>query len=125
MADRVQVKNAADPQQVERASRRERRWSAEFMTAIRQVLDTHAGRRMCWELLARAGVYRSVWDNSARIHYNAGRQDFGHELVALFLEADETLYELMEREARARAKADNRETDAGHTPPATPEGDER
>lgn len=101
---RVLVKNASDPQQVRRAERAERRAAAEQRAALRAVLDTPEGRRVFWGLLSDAGVYRSIWSPNAQIHYNAGRQDFGHELQARLLEADENLYDLMAREARARAR---------------------
>lgn len=110
--DRPWVKNAADPEQVKAAGRRERRKGEQFNGALRQVMATIEGRLVMWALLERAGIYRSVWDPSARIHYNAGRQDFGHELLALLLEADERTYLLMEQEARARARGDDREAAA-------------
>lgn len=108
------VINAADPRQVRTAERLERRRLARFGDSLRAVLATPAGRAVLWGLLERAGVYRSVWDPSAKIHYNAGRQDFGHELLATICAADEAAYMLMESEARAQMRADTRETDAGH-----------
>lgn len=104
--------NAADPRQVEFARRKERRRAAGFHDALRVVLGAPEGRVVLWTLLERAGVFRSVWDPSARIHYNAGRQDYGHELLALLVDVDEDGYLLMEREARQRARGDDREAAA-------------
>jgi hypothetical protein len=110
--------NAADPEQVKYAERKERQRRARFGLALKTVLGTTAGRLVFWELLSRAGIYRSIWDPTERIHYNAGRQDFGHELLATILETDEDAYLLMEREARAIARGDARETAAVQTPAA-------
>lgn len=116
MEPRDLVRNAADPDQVKRAERRERKLEELFRAALVATLATEAGRAVCWGLLERAGVYRSIWTPNAEIHYRAGRQDFGHELMALILAADEDLYLTMEREARSRKRKDNAETDAAHTP---------
>jgi len=110
--DRPWVRNAADPKQVRAAGRKQERRELEFLNSVRATMATIEGRAVMWGLLERAGVFRSVWDPSARIHYNAGRQDFGHELLSLLLEADEQLYLLMEQEARQRARSDARETAA-------------
>jgi hypothetical protein len=53
-----------------------------------------------------------VWDASAKIHYNAGRQDFGHELMALLTEHDSEGYLAMEREARSAATNEKLEAEA-------------
>jgi L-amino acid N-acyltransferase YncA len=111
---RAAVKNAADPKQVARADRKTRDARLEHLANIKAVMSTVYGRAVMWQCLTDAGVYRSVWVPSAEIHYRAGRQDFGHELMATLLEADEVSYEQMEREARARAKRENDATDATH-----------
>lgn len=117
-SDRADVKNAADEKQVSRAARKEQRKEAQRLVMTKAALATYDGRAFCWELLAKARVFESIWHPSAQIHYNAGRQDFGHELMADLIAADEQLYLTMETEARARARRDNAETDAAHTPPA-------
>ena len=118
MAERAWVKNAADPEQVKRAGRKERDREAVFLRSLKDAMTSPAVRLVMWELLSRARVFGSIYHASALIHYNAGRQDFGHELMAACLEADEELYLLMEREARARAKREAHEIDAAHTPRA-------
>jgi len=116
MAHEAEVRNAADPQQVRRAGRRDRDRHARELEWVRAVLAHGDGRAMVWTLLERAGIFRSVWHTSAMIHYNAGRQDFGHELMALVIEADEEGFELMQREARTRARRERLENEAAHTP---------
>lgn len=111
---RADVRNAADRRQVETARRRERRLHRERLERYRVTLQTYDGRAVLWDLLERLGVYRSVWDPGARIHYNAGRQDAGHELMATVLEADEQGYARMAAEARERTRRDDAERDAAH-----------
>lgn len=120
---RAEVKNAADPEQVSRAGRREHRRDDLRLDLYRAVLHSAAGRAVFWDLLTLAGVYRSIYAADGRIHYNAGRQDFGHEVIATLLAADEDAYLLMEREARQLAKRDAVEVDASHTPRAVPTGE--
>lgn len=118
MRRRAVTGNAADPHQVRYAERKAKRQEEVFLGSLRQTMSTAEGRLVMWELLERAGIYRSIWDPSAKIHYNAGRQDFGHELLVLLLEAGEDFYLLMETEARRRDRADAREAAAVQTPAA-------
>lgn len=112
-----EVRNAADRTQVQRAERKVRDRAAYARSCFVAVLHEEHGRAAMWMLLERLGVFRSVWDASGqRIAYNAGRQDAGHELLGLLLEASEPLYQLMEQEARERARRDQVATDAVHTP---------
>jgi hypothetical protein len=118
--------DATNTSHVKDATRRERRRRRRFMDAVREVLNTPAGRLMFGErelgLLARCGVYRSVWEQSSRIHYNAGRQDVGHELMAIVTEADEAAYLTMEHEMRTLAQRDRNEADASVTDAASERG---
>jgi hypothetical protein len=120
MADRALVKNAADPQQVKRATRKEQDRERQRIDAIRATMATPAGRFVLYELIEMAGAYRSIYEPNATIYYRAGRQDYGHELMALLIQADEDAYDLMQREARTRAKREAAEIDAAHTPAAEP-----
>jgi hypothetical protein len=128
---RAQVRNAADPRQVKRAERVERERLEKFLENLRRVMLTTEGRAVMWELLERAGIYRSVFDPHGSLQsYKAGRQDFGHELIAVIHQAGdqgdgEHLFELMEREARLRKRLEDRATDAAHTPSVTTGGNGR
>jgi hypothetical protein len=75
-----------------------------------------------WDQVCQAGVFESVWSPSALIHYNAGRQDQGHKLIALLVQVDEEGYLLMEREARQRARRTDREVEATLTASSTEKG---
>lgn len=103
------VRNAADRSQVGRAGRRERDEQQAITAAWREVLRTKAGRVLIWHLLSEAGVFRSIWHASALIHYLAGKQDFGHQIMAEAVAADEDAFDLMQREARARGRAERNE----------------
>lgn len=99
--------NAADPKAVKEAARKDKERAARYRDNLQEVLGTPSGRLVMWELLSVAGVFESMFHRDAGVMaYNAGRQDFGHRIMADILAADETLYLVMEREARERATRD-------------------
>ena len=67
---------------------------------IRHVLSSQQGRRFAWRLLTHCGVFRSIWSNSAVIHYNAGMQDVGHFIQGEIIAADENAYLKMMKESK-------------------------
>lgn len=107
--------NAANPQQLRHATRKEKQRLERRLGALRAVMATPEGRMVMWELLERAGIFRSIWHPSAQIHYNAGRQDFGHEILAWLTDADEEAYLTMEREMRTLARRESNEAEAVRT----------
>lgn len=116
MADRpASVRNAGDISDVRRADRAAKRARDRELDVTRAVLATVEGREFLRNWLEALGVFRSIWRPNAEIHFLAGRQDVGHELMALLSEADEAAYLQMETEARARRKRTDIETEAGHT----------
>lgn len=116
MTIRAAVKNAADRQQVRSAERLQVRTRAEYLAALVEVMATPTGRRVLWELLTIARIHGSVFSsNTTDMAYLAGRQDYGHELLADLLEADEDLYALLEQEARARNRKRDRTIEAQRT----------
>lgn len=116
MADqRALVRNAADPRQVKFAERVERAREERWLRALLNVMNSPDGRVVLAGLITRAGVHRSIWDQSARIHYNSGQQDYGHRLMADCVQADEDLFELMLREERQWNRQQQRSIDAAHT----------
>lgn len=112
---RALVRNAGDPRQVKFAAQVEQRRVERFARAMSAVLASIEGRIVLAQLIRRAGVFRSIWHPSAEIHYNAGRQDYGHELMADLVAIDEDAYQQMEREDWAWVKQQQREIDAAHT----------
>lgn len=110
------VENAADPKQVQRARRKEKDRDERFIGSLRAVLSTPDGRTVCREWIQRAGVFESVRRMGRDyIDHLIGRQEFGREMVDYCVQADEDLYELMNREYRAGVKAEERENAAMHT----------
>lgn len=118
------VRNAADKGQRDRADKVERRRLREDVDALRAVMATEPGRRFMWWELSRCGIFKSVWENSARIHYNAGRQDTGHELLAMLVKHCPTQYLAMEAEARTRQAREDAEIEAHQTNSAATEDDD-
>jgi hypothetical protein len=108
--------NAANPREVRGRDRLFKKRERRFLNALRAVLETPEGRIVFGErdlgIIARAGVYRSIWSPNAEIHYKAGRQDFGHELLGLLIAAGEDLYLVMEAEMRGLARRDSGELEA-------------
>jgi hypothetical protein len=110
---RALVKNTSDPQQVKRAARVERRRQQREIDDIVSVMSTPEGRRFVASRIRLCNVYGSVWEASAKIHYNSGRQDVGHELMAHVIAAAPELYTRMEIEARELQRREDAEIAAG------------
>jgi hypothetical protein len=94
------VKNASNPSQVKEAQNKYERERKVQIDDLRAVLSTPQGRRLLWRLMSECKVFGSIWDNSARIHYNAGRQDVGHFVLAEIVAASEDSYLEMIKENR-------------------------
>lgn len=110
--------NAADRRQVEAASRRQKDARRQELEDVKVVLSSRPGRRFVWRLLEQARIFASVMAADGVIQYQAGRQDFGHELMALLEQADgEALFTMM-REAREERVKQERSRTAEQTPSA-------
>lgn len=94
------IENAADPRQVSEAKNRERRKLERDAQDLVKVLSQIEGRRLMWRLLDHCGVFTTIWDNSARIHYNAGRQDVGHFVMQEIIKAEPDAFQMMMNESR-------------------------
>lgn len=92
------VSNAASAQQVKDSKIKEKLGRDQELNDIRVVCSTKEGRRFLWRVLGRCKVFNSVWENSARIHYNSGQQDLGHFLMAEVIAADEQFLSQMMKE---------------------------
>lgn len=123
MSDRALVHNAADPTQVGRGDRTEKRRIRRRQELYRAQLATAVGRAFCWDVLEDVGLYQTAFRPSgSETAFLCGEQNVGLRLRGRLIEADDEAYQLMETEARARAARDNRETDAAHTPATTDTG---
>jgi hypothetical protein len=92
------VQNAASKKQVESADGKERRQRERELNELRVVMSSAEGRRFLWRLMARCKTFASVYDTSARIHYNSGQQDIGHFLLAEIDQADPEMFFKMRNE---------------------------
>lgn len=96
------VGNAADPEQVKKAEKKELRGRDQELNDWTATFDTPQRRRTLRKILAYCGVHRTVLGpNDAQTNFNAGRQDVGHFIEAQVLEADANIYSLMVTEDRA------------------------
>lgn len=102
------VRNVADPSQVAQASEKEKFGRDLELDDLRFILATQQARRVFWRLLKYAGVHESIWEPSAKIHYNAGRQDFGHFIESEIIEADEEFLFQMMKESQERSKTNRK-----------------
>lgn len=94
------VQNAADEDQVKDAKLKLKLSRDTELNDLRFILSSQQGRRFFYRLLAECRVFNSVWEASAKIHYNSGRQDVGHFIQAEIVEADQDAYFKMLTEAK-------------------------
>lgn len=95
------VKNAADAGQVQEARGKEKRGRARDLEDLRRLLAEDFGRRVLWKLLGHCGIGQTVRGvNDSDTNYNAGKQDVGHHILGLIVQADEEAYFKMMREAQ-------------------------
>lgn len=100
MSEKSLVKNAADPDQVKEATNKERRQREQELNDIRHLLQTRQGRRFLWRMLSRCNCFSTIWEPSAKIHFNAGVQDVGFFLLGEITAANEDAFLLMMKEAK-------------------------
>jgi hypothetical protein len=100
MSNTPVVRNAADESQVRQGKNRELRLREQEIADLRYVLAEKEGRRFLWRLMSRCKAFGSVWEPSAKIHYNAGQQDIGHYVMAEIMAADEQAFLTMMRESK-------------------------
>lgn len=49
-------------------------------------------------MMEHTKTFGSIWEPSAKIHYNSGKQDVGHFIMAEIMEADPNLFMKMMKE---------------------------
>lgn len=110
--------NAANRKDVAEFEKRRKIKRRQELDDIRFLLSSAQGRRFIWRLIAQAEVFHSIWSPSAQVHYNAGKQDFGHFIMAEVTEADETYFIKMMQESLAEKNAEKEylESKDGETP---------
>jgi hypothetical protein len=114
--------NAADKEQIRPSARREARFEERRLSNYRAMLGTVEGRAVFRDLLKKCRVYESIMQANAFIYYNAGRQDTGHELMAMLWQASPELYLVMEKEGRVELESLERELEAAEISRAQTKG---
>lgn len=99
--------SASDEGQVKKAERRDKFSLQNETSDIREVMSTPAGRRMMWALLAKCGVFESIYENTEFIRYRSGQQDIGHWLIGRIMESDPDLWLEMQSEAATQGDKTN------------------
>jgi len=96
MSKEALVKNASSEKQVSSAKVTEKHHRNQEIEDMRQILNSAAGRKVIWRILAECKTFETIWHPSAAIHYNSGQQDIGHWLMAEVAETGpESLFILM------------------------------
>lgn len=72
----------------------------QVLADFRRVLETDYGRRTIWHLLELGNFFESIWDSSARIHYNAGMQDYARSIFRLVAKVKPDALTLMANESQ-------------------------
>lgn len=63
---------------------------------LKQLLAQKSFRSFMWRLMEHTKTFQTIWEQSARIHYNAGQQDVGHFLMGEVCAAsEEALFQMM------------------------------
>jgi hypothetical protein len=65
------------------------------------LMNDERGRRLMWDWLGDAGVFRSSFEPSSRIYFNEGMRNFGCKLLAQINNECPDLYLQMVKEVRA------------------------
>jgi hypothetical protein len=97
--------NAADEQSLAESAKREKNQRSQELDDLQKILTMPEGRRVIWRFLEHTNAFASIWENSARIHYNAGRQDVGHFIIAEVEAAAQDALFVMMKEAKDRKKS--------------------
>lgn len=91
-------RNIADKAEVAKTKRKVKDRRNQELNDIRTVLSTVSGRRLLWRMMEHTKTFGSIWEPSAKIHYNSGKQDVGHFIMAEIMEADPNLFMKMMKE---------------------------
>ena len=94
------VKNAADPEQVQRAKEKVESFEDQRLNDVREVLNTKRGRRFFWRYLTICGVFKTSNADEHQVFFNEGMRNIGLQLLADVNEAAPEAYLKMLQEAQ-------------------------
>ncbi len=98
MSQEPLVKNASDKDQLKAAEQKLKLREKLEIDDLQFILSSVQGRRVMWRFLIQCKVFETIWESSAKIHYNSGRQDVGHFIMSEIIRANEDAYLLMMKE---------------------------
>src|SRR5580692_7555695 len=100
--------DAGDRRHVERRARRARTARLQRSADVRWLMGDARGRRFVWDLLGRAGLFRSSMAVSAELTaFNEGRRDLGLGLLADLTRLCPEQYGRMQAEATSTQPVSN------------------
>lgn len=108
MSGDANVDNAADPEQVKAAKKKERHKEIQNIEDVRAMLRTGFGRRFLWRYLSNCNVFNALQGPLPHIHYEEGYRQVGLQIMDDIIQANpEALVEMMSAaNAKAKEKAD-------------------
>lgn len=87
----------------ERAEKRKQFLRTQEVDDLRWLLADQRGRRIVWQLLEQAGLYRACFDiNHALMAFREGERNHGLRLLAQIMDHCPETYPVMQEENRAR-----------------------
>jgi hypothetical protein len=99
--EKVMVRNSADPEQVEEASRKTRIKAKTEALDLKFVMSSVQGRRVMSRILESSGLNESTYRaDPNRTYYVMGARDFGLNIQEELLTHCEEEHDLMVKEAR-------------------------
>jgi hypothetical protein len=107
MTEKAYNKNAADPEQVEGARKKELWDKKREKDDMRELMQIPAFRRFLWRIITFCSVFDDIWHPSAVIHRSAGQQRVGQVLLGMAKGADQDKFFLMWKENDQNEELDN------------------
>jgi hypothetical protein len=112
--DSTPAYDAGNPRHVERRQTSARTTRLQRNDDFRWLMGDARGRRFIWNLLAKAGVFRSSMGLSAELTaFNEGRRDLGLAVLADLMRLCPDEYGRMQAEAISKQPTSNGETNGG------------
>jgi hypothetical protein len=112
--DSTPAYDAGNPRHVERRQTSAKTTRLQRNEDFRWLMGDARGRRFIWNLLAKAGVFRSSMGLSAELTaFNEGRRDLGLAVLADLMRLCPEEYGRMQAEAISKQPASNGETNGG------------
>lgn len=94
--------NSADTKEIKKKKNEHKKLRDQELKDLKYILASEQGRRFLWRILGKCKTFGSIWETSAKIHYNAGQQDLGHFLLSEITEANEESFFKMMKENKEK-----------------------